>query len=263
MHKSQKVSATRKELLNHDLYESLDSPEKVRIFMQQHVFAVWDFMSLLKRLQRDLTCVEIPWTRKLSDEQTKFARFINEIVIGEETDEDGDSGFISHFGLYLEAMKEAGAETFLIENFLGEFERTGNLSASLKSAKVPNFVAEFVENTIDIAVNGKTHEVCAAFFFGREEIIPDMFQTILDELETNTEKPPRLAYYLRRHIELDGDEHGPLAEELLEFLCGNDERKIKGAEATAVKCLQFRINLWQGILEEFNITAEKSLAISQ
>ncbi len=262
MQTSKKISETRGELMNHELYCSLDSSEKVRIFMQRHVFAVWDFMSLLTRLQNDLTCVEIPWRRKLPDEKTKFARFINEIVIGEETDEDGKGDYISHFGLYLKAMAECGAETFLIDSFFDDFGESGDLKESLSNAKVPKYVAEFVENTIDIAVNGTTHEVCAAFFFGREEIIPDMFQTILDELSEDG-KTSRLEYYLARHIEIDSGEHAPLAAELLEFLCENDDRKKSEAETTAVKCLQLRINLWQGILNEINQESEKALTASK
>ncbi len=243
-----KIADVRAELLRHHLYKIFDSPEKVRVFMENHVFAVWDFMSLLKRLQRDLSCVEIPWRRKVSDEQTKFTRFINEIVVGEETDEDGEGGFISHFGLYLKAMKECGANAGKIETFLGALDENITLKDALKSANVAPEVAEFVEKTIDIAENGKIHEVCAAFFYGREEIIPDMFQVILDEIGENNSS--KLKYYLERHIELDGEEHSILAAELLEFLCGDDEIKIAEAEKTAVECLKSRINLWDGVCNE-------------
>ncbi len=192
--------------------------------------------------------MEIPWRRRLSDEQTKFARFINEIVVGEETDEDGRGGYISHFGLYLEAMRECGASTERIEHFLDRYEETGDLTAVLNEARASVQTRNFVENTIHIAANGKTHEVCAAFFYGREEIIPDMFNVILDEIG-GAEKAHigRLKYYLQRHIELDGDEHGPLANRLLEFLCDKDPAKIAEAKQTAARCLRSRIALWDEI----------------
>lgn len=248
------IEKVRAELLRHDLYKKLDSPEKVRVFMENHVFAVWDFMSLLKRLQRDLTCVEIPWREKLSGKKTKFARFVNEIVVGEETDEDGEGGFSSHFGLYLKAMRECGAKTEKIERFLDALDENYSLKDALRSAKVAPEVSEFVEKTIEIAENGKTHEVCAAFFYGREEIIPEMFQTILDEIKEN--KTSKLKYYLKRHIELDGEEHSVLAAELLEFLCENDETKIAEAEQCAVECLKSRISLWNGVCKELEKSVE-------
>ena len=51
----------RKELLNHNLYSNIKTIDDLRDFVQIHVFAVWDFMSLLKSLQTKLTCVSTPW----------------------------------------------------------------------------------------------------------------------------------------------------------------------------------------------------------
>ena len=98
----------RFDLLNHPLYESVQTHENLRLFMREHAFAVWDFMSLLKRLQQIATCCDIPWS-PASD--ASHARFINEIVLGEECDEDGRGGYSSHFELYLSAMEEVEADT--------------------------------------------------------------------------------------------------------------------------------------------------------
>lgn len=256
----ERVATAREKLLAHRVYASLNSTASVRVFMQHHVFAVWDFMSLLKRLQRDLTCVELPWRPRLAPENTKYARFINEIVLGEETDENGDGEFISHFDLYLEAMRECGADVAPINRFMQEMERSGNLETAFDRAEAPESVRQFVRNTLEIALNGKPHEVCAAFFYGREELIPNMFQVIVDELARRGKTPEKLLYYLNRHIELDGDEHGPLAEKLLLYLCANDNQKIAEAEQAARTALNSRIELWNGVAQDLQTAPDLKAA---
>jgi hypothetical protein len=108
-----RLEPSRVELANHQIYTSLQAVEDIRIFMEHHVFAVWDFMSLLKSLQRQLTCVEVPWLPKGSP---RVRRFINEIVLGEESDDV--NGTLAHFELYRAAMTAAGANTGPIDAFL-------------------------------------------------------------------------------------------------------------------------------------------------
>lgn len=238
----------REELLDHPVYQMMQTPDHVRIFMQHHVFAVWDFMSLLKRLQQDLTCTTLPW---VPSRNSTFARFINEIVLGEETDEDGHGGFISHFELYVEAMEEAEADTGPIRRFIQELAGGKEPLEALRTIGVPASVQSFVENTLHLATQGSTHEVCASFFFGREDIIPDMFQVLVDTLGKQGKSVDRLLYYLHRHIELDGDEHGPLAEKLLASLC-NTREKLAEAHKSAQLALESRISLWDGVLQEIS-----------
>ena len=110
----EQIGEARRAVIGHPMYAALDSGHAIRTFLEHHVFAVWDFMSLLKSLQRNLTCVEVPW---VPTGPTGSRRLINDIVLVEESDERG-SGFISHFELYLDGMAEAGADTSVIDAFI-------------------------------------------------------------------------------------------------------------------------------------------------
>lgn len=242
------ISRLREELVKHPLYHSLRTPECVRTFMKYHVFAVWDFMSLLKALQRLTTCVELPWLPK-GDPQ--ICRFVNEIVLGEECDEDGRRGFRSHFELYLEAMKECGADTGPIERFLEAIRTGADVNAALEQAGAPAFVRDFVSNTMEVALSGQAHRVAAAFFYGREDVIPDMFRELVEDLRGSNQLE-RLIYYLDRHIEVDGDEHGPRAREVMVKLCERNRTWHQEAVETALSSLRARYALWDGVLSQIS-----------
>jgi hypothetical protein len=237
----------REQLLQHTIYREINTAERLRIFMKHHVFAVWDFMSLLKRLQQSLTCLTIPW---VPCKQTNYAHFINEIVINEETDQYREDSYLSHFELYLQAMKEVGADITPISQYLQLISANQDPLQSIYQPYIPLSVAQFVSHNLHLAMNGQAHEVASAFFFGREDLIPDMFAVLLQELKQNGIHSPSLLYYLQRHIELDGDKHGPLAEKLLVFLCGNDANKLEDTNRVATNALQARIRLWDGVLAE-------------
>ena len=232
------------ELRTHKLYQQLKTKDDLVIFMETHVFAVWDFMSLLKRLQREVTCVELPWNP--SSYPKKVVRLINEIVLGEESDLDLNGLACDHFTLYLNAMKDLGADPSRLLNF------SKDLNYEKWCTKAER---DFVSFNIDLAQNGYVHEVAAAFFFGREKLIPDMFTSILGDLTKNFTPDsgdgfPNLRYYLERHIEIDGGEHSHMASECLESMCGNDEIKWNQARAAGVKSLQLRCALWDEVLEK-------------
>ena len=222
-------------LVEHPLYLGLNSLSNIQTFMESHVFAVWDFMSLLKALQRNITCVEVPW--RPSHYPSDLVRFINQIVVGEESDLDQNGEAISHFALYLRAMNEIGADTGPILKFVSE----------LASADLPSEVKEFVTFNLDLARTGKTHEIAAVFFYGREKLIPEMFTSMTTVLEKNQSQYPALFYYLKRHIEVDGDEHGPLAAKCLDLLCGNDPIKRQESLHAGKRALELRIQLWDNI----------------
>lgn len=244
---SMTVEEVREELVAHPLYGRLCSVEDARVFMRYHVFAVWDFFSLLKRLQGEVTCVEVPWVPK---RMSNHARFILDIVISEESDEAIGGGYISHFELYLDAMAEIGADRGPIEGFLSSLESSRDPLEALAVAPLPAFVREFVGNTLDVALRGQPHEVAASFCHGRENLLPDVLSGVQGGLGSELDDAPAFKHYLERHITLDHDEHGPLALKLLDELCEGDEAKISAAERVGVEAIRARHSLWDGILAE-------------
>ena len=126
------ISETREQLLKHKLYNKLNSVEAISKFMEIHVFAVWDFMSLAKSLQNNLTCTEIPW---YPTEDKVSRRLINEIILGEESDVDQKNNPASHFELYVESMKKIGSSTNLIEKFVRKIKETKDYNLSKEGSK--------------------------------------------------------------------------------------------------------------------------------
>lgn len=241
------IAPSRQQLLQHPIYTSIHSLESLQRFMEGHVFAVWDFMSLLKALQVRLTCVTLPW-RPVADPEVRH--LINEIVLSEESDLTQDGRHLSHFELYHEAMVTAEANTQKIDSFLQALRKGKHWKEALQSLYIPIGVRNFVEFSINTAMDAKPHEIAAVFTFGREELIPDMFQQIVDDLHQRF--PQKLAdfkYYLDRHIELDGDEHGPMALRMVAHLCGEEDNNWQEAEKAALYAIQMRKNLWDAVLE--------------
>ena len=231
----------RKEIVNHALYKKLNSVEDIAIMMEYHVYAVWDFMSLLKALQSLLTCTTSPW-KPVGD--GKIRQLVNSIVLEEESDVDKENNPLSHYEMYIDAMKQCGANTSAIESFVA------NVSAT-NIPSVNEGVDAFLKTTFDVIESNETHKIASAFTFGREDLIPDMFTAIVDEYNTENNLD-KFVYYLERHIELDGGEHGPLALELISNLCGDDDNKWKEVEETAIACLVARKKLWDSILANLN-----------
>jgi len=238
------IAPTRQRLVDHPLYREIRDIQHLRIFLQSHVFAVWDFMSLLKSLQACLTCVATPW---LPSPYPKSRRLINEIVLGEESDKFGD-GYISHFELYLQAMVEAGADTSAIRTLVHELKSGRAFPDALSVAGPPAEAGEFVRTTFSFLQLDKPHVTVAAFTFGREDLIPDMFHQMVKDLRQNLEMVGLFEYYLDRHVEVDADSHGPMALQMVEELCGPNKRKWEEAGFGAVTALQARLALWDGIL---------------
>ena len=236
-----KLDYNQEEIVNHALYKKLNSVEDIAVMMEHHVYAVWDFMSLLKALQSLLTCTSSPW-KPVGD--GKIRQLVNSIVLEEESDVDKENNPLSHYEMYIDAMKQCGANTSAIESFVS------NVSAT-NIPMVNDGVDAFLKTTFDVIESNETHKIASAFTFGREDLIPDMFTAIVNEYNTENNLD-KFVYYLERHIELDGGEHGPLALELISNLCGDDDDKWREVEETAIACLVARKKLWDSILADLN-----------
>jgi hypothetical protein len=237
----------REVLLTHPIYTDVVSIADLRCFMEDHVFAVWDFMSLLKRLQQDMTCTRVPW---FPADNARAARLVNDIVIGEETDLDPDGTYASHLDLYLRAMRDVGASTRQFDTFRALALAGVPVEAALARIGAPQHVRVFVAHTMALANSGTTEEVLAAFFYGREDIIPEMFQRLLRTLFGAMHENGSLGnfiYYMNRHIELDGDSHGPKGRELLDDLVAKAPENGERARRAACNSIKARIGLWNGI----------------
>ena len=244
-------------LLQHSLYKKVKTIEDLQCFLENHVYAVWDFMSLLKALQSKLTCTTTPWFAT-QNPQTRY--LINEIVLAEESDLTLDGNRSSHYEMYIEAMKACGANTAGIEDFLSEVDSLKNIFVAIKKSNLHPNIKAFLDFTFRVIEEGKSHEIAAAFTFGREDLIPSMFTEILKNFQANFPETDlsKLIYYFERHIELDADEHGPMAMKMITELCGTDAQKWSDVEEVSKLALEKRIGLWDAIEE--TITMNVALA---
>ncbi|WP_064196335.1 MULTISPECIES: DUF3050 domain-containing protein [Emticicia] len=246
----EKIEPLRQQIINHKVYSVINDLNDLKVFMQYHVYAVWDFMSLLKSLQNNLTCTKVPWFPTASAD-TRY--LINEIVVGEESDVDMDGNRKSHFELYLDAMHQAEADTSHIEKFIEVLKESENFDSAFVVAGTPKAARSFVNFTFDIIKSQKSYLQAAIFTFGREDLIPGMFLSIINDIHLSI--PERISifkYYLERHIEVDGDHHSHLALEMTANLCGDNETFWQEAENATIESLKKRIELWDGVYESIN-----------
>lgn len=239
-------------LLQHSLYNKVKTIADLQCFLENHVYAVWDFMSLLKALQSKLTCTTTPWFATPNPE-TRY--LINEIVLAEESDLTLDGKRCSHYEMYIEAMEACQADTNGIKAFLQEVDSLKNIFVAIKTSNLHPNIKAFLDFTFRVIEEGKAHEIASAFTFGREDLIPSMFTEILRNFQANFPETDlsKLIYYFERHIELDADEHGPMAMTMITELCGNDAQKWSDVEEVSKMALEKRIGLWDAIEEQLQV----------
>ncbi|MCO4770720.1 MAG: DUF3050 domain-containing protein [Deltaproteobacteria bacterium] len=281
-----RVEPFQGKLATHPIYSRVRNLRGLQIFMTNHVFAVWDFMTLTKTLQQRLTCISTPW---LPPEHPAAARLINEIVLGEETDEVRHGEFLSHYVLYIRAMGEIGADPGPMKEFEAALRAGTSPADALAPLDIAQSTKDFVLHTLATA-KLSTPQVAASLLLAREDLIPTMFERVVKEMDARSTSGVRAAralrnrrdhladwarrlvpgslraaadqfeesnpdpraffrIYLERHIELDGDQHGPMAQRLLQDLCGDDDALWEEATASARDALRARVALWDGVLQ--------------
>ncbi len=250
------LAGLRARLAGHRLYEVLRSAADLRRFTEHHVVCVLDFMSLLKSLQRELSCVEVPWT---PGPDPDAARLIGAIVLDEESDVRADGRVMSHFAWYLEAMEEISADTGPARALLASLAATRSWEAALAGSGLPPAARAFSAVTA-AALGAPLHVRAAVFFHGREELIPRLFVPIVERLARQGLPCAALLGYLQRHIEIDGGEHGPAAQRLLERLYAGDAARRGEARAAARTALLARLALWDAIAAGMDASASAGLS---
>ena len=256
-----KIKDHRNKLLEHKLYSNIETIKDLQVFTENHIYAVWDFMSLLKALQIRLTCTKTPW---LPNNNSQTAYLINEIVLAEETDINQVGVRKSHYELYLDAMIDIGAKTEKPVEIINEIANSENIFNAIENINIHPNIKNFLNFTFSVIDEGKPHKIAAIFTFGRENLIPNMFNEILREFEKNVSEGDisKLIYYFERHIELDEDEHGPMALEMVSMLAENDPVKWKEIEDISIEALEKRILLWDAINEQIENKAWTDLRSS-
>ena len=233
-------------LNEHRVFSLIRSRQTLATFMSWHVFAVWDFMSLVKRLQYELTGRYLLW---LPPSNTEAAGLINEIVLGEESDKLPDGRYASHYEMYLTAMHEVGADSQCVRRFVELLGRRVPPGKALNNCCISEPVRTFVKGNIDTALYGSIYQVLGSFFFARESVIPQMFQDLLNQWGLSQLEAPMFVYYLKRHIELDSESHAPAALRIIDTLVGGDDRALEQLISSAEHAIDQRKKLWDALAD--------------
>ena len=237
-----KIKPLQARLANHELYSSLNNEVSIISFMELHVYSVWDFMNLLKYLQHELTCTSYPWIPKAVP---KLSRLINEIVLEEESDIINGS-VTSHYYYYFKTLKYLKSDIDHLIKFNNDLNTLMSYEKLISQNYIPNPAKAFMTNTYSFIEEGLL-SVASAFAFGRESLVPSLFDPIKDQLKQSQNiKYNDFISYLERHIELDGELHSKLAFEMVEILA-TSPKDWEIIENVAVKALEARIRFWNEI----------------
>lgn len=232
------------QLADHPIYSALETIKDLQCFMEHHIYSVWDFMSLIKYLQAAVAPSTVPWLPK---GDSSIRRFINELVLEEESDQLPDGSYSSHVELYLHAMHEIGANTLPFQQFLSSVNSNG-IDTALALPCVPDTSRLFTAQTFSFLASQQPHQVAAALALGREHIIPMMFRSFLTRMQVAESDAPIFHFYLNRHVHLDEDFHAPLSLRLLNSLCAGDGGKAEQAIQAAQQAVTARLQFWDGVL---------------
>jgi hypothetical protein len=238
----------------HRVYAEVRNLARLRLFLEHHVVCVLDFMTLLKRLQCELTCTASPW---VPTQDVVSTRLINELVLDEESDAAFGPHPVSHYRWYLEAMDEIGANTAPIREFEGRLRRGVPPSIALEGCALPPAAVAFARTTFELAA-GPVHVVAGAFVLGREDVIPRIFMPLVLELRATGVPCELFLRYLERHIEIDAQEHGPIARQVLDRIVDGTPGWRDEAYQSALRALDARECLWNAVAAACQTLDERS-----
>ncbi len=245
----EKLNNLKQSITTHPLFTEKLNTKQICKFMESHIFAVWGFMSILKSLQKRISPNDLPWIPN-ANTKNGLINFVNEIILCEESDYIDGIGFISHFEIYLLAMKSMGAKSEQLDKFISRINNEGYDERFLDDVNTSTEVKEFLKHDLEISLNGTLPEIVGAFTLGREKVIPNMFSYILPAIK-ETASSKHLVTYLERHIDIDGDRHGPLSMKLLDATCNNEQ--LNTAYTTAIRSLKLRRRVWDKIYNDINL----------
>ncbi len=256
-HYPQKIQRLKAQLQNHRVFSLLQTPQDLALFMSWHVFAVWDFMSLVKKLQHRLSSMNSPWLPPLNP---LACRLINDIVLSEESDELPDGSYLSHFEMYLRSMQEIGADTTQINTFIEHLSVTGDIDQAFDAARVSAGIRRFVNHTLIEVNQDNLNRIMGNFFYGREDVIPLMFQSLLEKWQLDATQAPMFVYYLKRHIDLDSDSHGPAALKIIAEITRGQAQDLEQVNTAAESAMLERLHFWDALAHEIEYRANQELS---
>ena len=244
------LSQLKKSIRKHTLFSNKLTNRQIAIFMESHIYSVWGFMSLLKSLQYGLSSNNLPWI-PTSNTTNGLVNFINEIVLSEESEYIKGVGFTSHFEIYLLAMKKIGAKANEIKKLIKNIEKNKKYKDAILDIKINKEVKDFLDFDIKTSQSNSLPKIIGGFTLAREQVIPNMFEYIIPAIK-DKKSAKYFITYLKRHITIDGDRHGPLATRLLKIICtSNNDMCI--AYKSGIKSLRLRLKVWDKVASELKI----------
>lgn len=248
-----RLEPVRRSLSAHRLYGLLERRENVAAFMEHHVYAVWDFMALLKAVQRHLTCVDVNWRPA---GPAAIRRLVNEIVLEEESDEV-DGVATSQFELYRRGMRRAGAASDKIDCFVAEIEGGNPIEIATARCGVSADAVALLRTTQGAIATCEPHIIVATFALGWEDIVASTFDPILARIP-QVEELETFASFLRRRIERNRRGRGTMALAMLSQICDGSATRWREAGLAGADALSARLAFWNAIATMLECTAKKA-----
>jgi hypothetical protein len=243
-----KLTPLINQIAHHRVVTHITTIEAVRRFMEQHVFAVWDFACLIQGLLQRIALPRIPG---LANHPPAGIRLLYELAASELADDHPHKPdtCISHFHWYLEAMDTCGADRHPMTHCLQQLQAGHPIAQALQQPSVLPSTRQFVQQTFD-TLQGNTPALVAHFTFGREALVPTLFAPLLTQIQQYPLPGCALLIaYLTRHIAVDSEDHFPKAAQLLEQVCGHEPQRWQQAFQGAQAALRARINFLEGLAE--------------